>query len=299
MTAAALMADPQYDKVTNSWLCALPDGLKAPSSMAPFVPDAEAAQLPVLPDGTSRLDLLEESIPGDDGVGGRVWVGAGAMCRFIRSNADLVRGASVLELGAGTGASGLYAACAGASRVALTDGGPPPVIDLLRRNVDKHAHLFTKGTRATAAHYRFGEMPLPSAPAESDAAGTGSSGGGFDVIIGSDITYSVRYDRDALARTLHGLLSRGGGSQGAPRVVLAHEHRRSTMFDVATLVENRPAARWDENDYALGIFLETASEHGLRVTPRLTTPGRRGRSNHDETVVHMTTDLSILEVELA
>ena len=37
-------------------------------------------------------------------------------------HADDVAGASVLELGSGTGACGLYAAALGASRVVLTDG---------------------------------------------------------------------------------------------------------------------------------------------------------------------------------
>jgi hypothetical protein len=54
--------------------------------------------------------LIDNSVPGDMGdllsVGGTVWPCAAALCRWLRSGASL-DGASVLELGAGTGACGL------------------------------------------------------------------------------------------------------------------------------------------------------------------------------------------------
>ena len=207
------------------------------------------------------------------------------MCRFLREEPELIKGARVLELGCGTGVAGLYAACMGASRVLLTDGGPPVVIENLHLNVERHAPRFPPGTRATAGHFLFGGEALPG-EADNEA---------FDLILGSDITYSVRYDRDALAVTLRALLQRHAHA----RVVLAHEHRRSTMFDVATLLANEPARTWDADDYALGIFLDTAREQGLRVEHRYTEGGSRAtREVTQGTEVVMTTDLSIIEIGL-
>ena len=57
-----------------------------------------------------------------------------------------------------------------------------------------------------------------------------------------------------------------------------------------------PAATWEENDYALQLFLEAADENGLRVEPLNTRFG--SRAVDADGVVHMTLDLSILEVAL-
>ena len=274
--ATALMAEPNYHHQTGTWLLTMPEGSGSFDHLPPVndVPTPEV--LPSLPDGT-QLDLFERTDMSDpDSVGGRVWRGAGEMCRWLRDEHELVHGTTVLELGAGTGASGLYAGCIGASHVLMTDGGPQEVVDNLAVNIDRHNGRFPPATTAAAASYRFGDEPLPV--------------GEFELVIGSDITYSVREDRDALCRTLVPLLTRGA------RVVMAHEHRRSTMFDVEASRENVPAATWEENDYALQLFLEAADENGLRVEPLNTRFG--SRAVDADGVVHMTLDLSILEVAL-
>jgi hypothetical protein len=93
----------------------------------------------------------------------------------VGKHADDVAGASVLELGSGTGACGLYAAALGASRVVLTDGregllplqddrGPntypealaltptstPTPIPLQDDNIRRNAPLMRAGTRVTS-----------------------------------------------------------------------------------------------------------------------------------------------------
>ena len=54
-------------------------------------------------------------------VGGTVWPCAAAMCRWLADNGDeAVHGKSVLELGSGTGACGLFAAASGAAAIDVT-----------------------------------------------------------------------------------------------------------------------------------------------------------------------------------
>ena len=71
--------------------------------------------------GSSTIAALEAPVLGS---GGHVWDGARFLCAFLESppGRKLVRGSSVLELGAGThGAPGLLAALLGARAVLLTD----------------------------------------------------------------------------------------------------------------------------------------------------------------------------------
>ena len=65
---------------------------------------------------TRPSGLLVATNPEDDDAaadvlspGGTVWPCAAALCRWLTANANL-HGASVLELGSGTGVGGLYAA---------------------------------------------------------------------------------------------------------------------------------------------------------------------------------------------
>ena len=57
----------------------------------------------------------------DAGTGGVVWPAASVLCRWMAKQPGF-RGSSVLEIGCGTGAVGLFAAGLGATRVLLTDG---------------------------------------------------------------------------------------------------------------------------------------------------------------------------------
>ena len=85
----------------------------------------DAATLPSLPDGRNLEICL--SAPAENAkdvcLGGMVWPAAPVLCRWLAANADIIRGAAVLELGAGTGACGLFAAGVGASSAVITEGG--------------------------------------------------------------------------------------------------------------------------------------------------------------------------------
>ena len=83
----------------------------------------------------------------------------------------------MLELGSGTGAVGLYAAALGASRVVLTDGGPPALLELLAANVDANRPLLPEAACLEVAQLQWGTDAdrLPAGP--------------FAWVCGSDTTY--------------------------------------------------------------------------------------------------------------
>ena len=105
--------------------------LASRAATAVALPTHASCGLPALPDG--RRVRLEQSSWDDAGTGGVVWPAARALCRWQADLAEELVGARVLELGAGTGACGLFAAGLGASSVCLTDGGPPGVLALASR----------------------------------------------------------------------------------------------------------------------------------------------------------------------
>jgi len=259
------------------WTLRLPPGYS--SSGLPASAERLSMQ-PRLPTGKA-LELESQRVEGDDNVGFRLWRASGALCRWMLSN-GVARDATVLELGAGIGASGLFAAALGARHVVLTDG-EADLVPVLEANARRNRPLFARDdTLVEAWQWRFGEAP----PARALGAAP------FDVVIGSDITYSVNYARDALCQTLAHLLESGA----ATRCIIAHEHRRADLFDVDAILRNAPAPQWHAKDVCLGIFLAAAEEHGLRVTHLAMEPGQRTQGPGG--VVHMTTDLSILEISL-
>jgi len=273
-----MVLDPVNDRVTGQWLCRVPKEYGECPSNRPAILLEEG--VPSLPTG-QHLNMQSRTVQLGEGefaehyqTGGKLWRSVGAMCRWLASQRDAVRGASVLELGCGTGAGGLYAASLGASRVVLTDGGTAELLALVQANVDKNRKLYAAAS-VRVEHYLFGTERLPA--------------GQFDLAIASDVTYSVNEARDALCCTLRALLLAG------TRCIIAHEHRRSDMFNYDVLAENRQVQTWKDNDVCLRTFLEAATEQGLRVVPLHMEPGWR---EQDGDAVRMTTDLSVLEVVL-
>jgi len=235
--------------------------------------------LPTFPRSDNRLEVLEglEMLEGLDrqssidssmsllDVGGSVWPCASVLCTWLHNNEQLVCGASVLELGSGTGACGLYASGLGASRVLLTDGSEG-LLQLIAANRERNARLLPSTSRVDIEQLQWNDVPAPAGP--------------WDLVIGSDVTYGYEPDAQvALAATLSELLRAAGSS---PRVLLAHQHRDRKPDEAV--------ARWDDRDETIRWFSEAAAAVGLEVSQlqsQMPPPDSEAR------------EISIVEVRLA
>ena len=129
--------------------------------------------LPPLPHG-SRLALTTPGWGRGVGTGGAVWPASELLCRWMLDEGMAVQGASVLELGSGTGAVGLFAAGCGASRVLLTDGDAS-LCSLAAENARDNRALMPDAS-VTTRRYRWG-------------GSIEALGGPFDLALASDLTY--------------------------------------------------------------------------------------------------------------
>ena len=214
-------------------------------------------------------DYVEDELVDALSVGGSIWPASVAMCRWLRSEAAQVRGASVIELGSGTGACGLYAGALGARSVTLTDGAAAS-LPLARANIARNAHLLPEGTEMRAERYLWGETPPPAGP--------------FDFVLASDVSYFYETEAHAaLAQTLGVLLRRE--QQKAPRVVLTHEHRNRGVREAAETSDDR--------DEYLGLFREACRVQGLRLELLV---AERPRPTERGSFRHWSADLSTFEV---
>ena len=164
--------------------------------------------LPALPNGV-QLTLSAPGWGRGVGTGGAVWPAAGALCRCLRD--ERLDGLSVLELGTGTGAVGLFAAGCGARSVVLTDADAS-LCSLAAENWRSNRNVLPEGTSVTTRRYRWGE-PVDLL------------GGPFELVVGSDVTYEPRA-HGVLLRTLSTLLETA--TAAPPRILLAHQHRPLT-----------------------------------------------------------------------
>lgn len=181
-------------------------------------------------------------------VGAEVWPAAAFLCDWMLEMEHAIRGASVLEIGAGTGVCGLFASGVGASHVVLSDGGPAELAALIERNIADNAIAVSNG-RVTFQHLPWGDTSnelLDSARL------------GWDWVLASDVTYAHNA-HTSLAATLHALLISGGAQK--PRIVLAHEHRDR---------DRQPHDRlqhWEEGDPVIEEFKHALAAVGLVVVP--------------------------------
>ena len=185
---------------------------------------SEAAALPTLPDG-KQLALASGRLAECD-TGGTFWSCAPVLCRWLKREAAGVCASSVLELGCGTGAVGLYAAGLGARSVVMTDGGPPAVLELARANEAANRQMWRAQQLVEVRPLAWGEAPAATGEGGEGEGGDDVLGGAYDWVLGSDVTYS-QGAHAPLCATIADVLSRAAAAGRATRAVLAHEHRVS------------------------------------------------------------------------
>ena len=124
-------------------------------------------------------------------VGGTVWPCAAALCRWLSENREqTVRGARVLELGAGTGACGLYASACGAAHVTLTDH-TPRLLKLMEKNCERNTLAGNLPGLGTATTISFEGFSWNASPRPK---------GQFDLVIGSDVRLHGAFQPSHVAR---------------------------------------------------------------------------------------------------
>jgi len=114
---------------------------------------------------------------GSDLTGLKIWPGADLLCRFLYQRREWLQGKRVLELGAGVGLVGLFAAALGCSSVLLTD-----VCELslrcLQKNIQANCVL---NVDVHCCSLRWGQS---SENVETKISKT------YDLIIGSEVIYN-------------------------------------------------------------------------------------------------------------
>lgn len=245
------------------------------------------AEVPPLPSGAelslqcAAAEWPDSGSSTDDTCSADVWPAAAALCRWLRAHAEVTRHASVLELGAGLGAVGLYAAGLGASRVVLTERDDK--LRPLAANVALNTHLLNTSELLVTPLSWGGPLPnlLPTAHAPPSRTPHA-----FDLVLGSDVTYKHEAVHE-LAHTLDGLLRARTPTAVA---ILAHEHR-APRRDFG-----RAMSTWDEHDGALAAFRAAAHTRGLTLRlldAERPVPEVRGAFRR------WTADISIMEVAVS
>jgi len=199
-------------------------------------------------------------------IGGTVYPMAAALCHVLladQSRLKMSAGPATLELGAGTGAVGIFAAALGA-RCTLTDkiiaraatqpvsysaegdldviaGETRVLLDLLERNA--HANQ-------ESAQHRIQVAPLDFLQPDDISRTLASSprGDGFALVLGSDITYE-QSSHTGIANAIAQLLQPPHDGR-AGVALLAHETRRLDAWGA---------------DVQLASFVRAAEARGLRV----------------------------------
>jgi predicted nicotinamide N-methyase len=161
-------------------------------------------------------------------TGFKIWPSSAVMVQYLQYSPEMVTGKKVLELGAGTGISGLTAAaCCNAHETILTDQDPR-VLRLLRQNVS--AHL---AERSSAGHCRISVERLDWTSKIDVTMMIEAGNANCDVVLVVDNTYPDMRLKDAqkLFASISRLLHSGEGA----KAIMVHQHRQpATARHLAT-----------------------------------------------------------------
>lgn len=193
--------------------------------------------LPALPGKPLSFRRTDGSV-----IGGSIYPMAAGLCHHLLGNAeslDFESGPSTIELGAGTGAVGVFAAALG-GRCVLTDkkiaraaaqpvsysadglmdvlpGSTNVLLELLQGNVDDNQ-------RSAAHPMRVMPLDWMDPTAASRVAEASPNGRGFELVLGSDISYE-HASHGALAAAIERLLRRPTSEREGGLALIAHETR--------------------------------------------------------------------------
>jgi hypothetical protein len=193
--------------------------------------------LPALPGKPLSFRRTDGSV-----IGGSIYPMAAGLCHHLLGNAeslDFESGPSTIELGAGTGAVGVFAAALG-GRCVLTDkkiaraaaqpvsysadglmdvlpGSTNVLLELLQGNVDDNQ-------RSAAHPMRVMPLDWMDPTAVSHVAEASPNGRGFELVLGSDISYE-HASHGALAAAIERLLRRPTSEREGGLALIAHETR--------------------------------------------------------------------------
>ena len=129
------------------------------------------------------------------GSGGKIWGGGLVMAAALCCARDVVRGLNILELGSGTGITGIIAASLGARSVVLSDG-VPRVLEDLRRSCELSREAIAEGGAEVSVSY----LNWNDEDVKQDAD-LCASHKPFDLVLASDIIYRAE-STPAMARTM-------------------------------------------------------------------------------------------------
>jgi len=178
------------------------------------------------------------------GTSSVVWPVAIRMARYLCNHPELVRGKTVLELGAGIGIVGAAAAALGARRTVITDC--EEALPLLRRNKERLAEA---GVTVEIAKLYWGD-----ASDHACVLGLLEEGKGFDVIVGSDILIAG-FDTDLLWASCEALGSRDAAETAT--VLVGYEFREE-WETVGTYIGFAEAAGFSVKHMPLGAHLASS-----------------------------------------
>jgi nicotinamide N-methyltransferase len=132
--------------------------------------------------------------------GHHLWNAGRVISTYLESQASLIKGKTVLELGAGAGLPSLVCAILGAKTVVVTDFPDPDLIENIWHNIEHCQALTAVGEHVDipkvviAEGYLWGADPAPLlahiAPTGNAHPATGKTSSGFDILILADLLFN-------------------------------------------------------------------------------------------------------------